>query len=63
MEFYEEILKDEPTNSLIAKRKIAVYKAQGDIGSAITELTELLEKYVIRLLVCPFIYTKDNGRF
>lgn len=47
IEFYKTILEEEPTNYLIMKRKVAVYKAKGDILSAITELTKLLEMYII----------------
>ena len=45
------------------KRKVAVYKAKGDILSAITELTKLLEMYVLHyinmyytILICTTLY-------
>lgn len=43
LEYYEGILKDDPSNTMIAKRIVAIHKAQGNVGQAITKLTEILE--------------------
>lgn len=46
---YDEMLEKEPTNTVIAKRKVAIHKAKGEIHDAIKELTKLLETYDILL--------------
>lgn len=43
LEYYEGILKDDPTNTIISKRIVAIHKARGDTALAITKLTEILE--------------------
>ena len=42
LEYYEGILKDDPTNTIISKRIVAIHKARGDMALAITKLTEIL---------------------
>jgi tetratricopeptide (TPR) repeat protein len=41
--YYDELLKDNPSDTLVIKRKIAIYKAQGEMAMAIDQLVELLE--------------------
>jgi tetratricopeptide (TPR) repeat protein len=41
--YYDELLKDNPSDTLVIKRKIAIFKAQGEITMAIDQLVELLE--------------------
>ncbi len=43
LSLYDDMLEIEPTNLVIAKRRVAVHKAKGDTVSAIMELTKLLE--------------------
>lgn len=40
---YEKVLKEDPNNFSVRKRRIAILKAQGKIGDAITALTVLVE--------------------
>lgn len=40
---YEKILREDPTNFSVRKRRVAVLKSMGRIGDAITALTVLLE--------------------
>lgn len=42
---YEEVLKENPANSLVMKRKVAVYCAQDKITEAVTELHSILRLF------------------
>eukprot|EP00735_Rhodelphis_limneticus_P000987 TRINITY_DN11531_c0_g1::TRINITY_DN11531_c0_g1_i1::g.22040::m.22040 TRINITY_DN11531_c0_g1::TRINITY_DN11531_c0_g1_i1::g.22040 ORF type:complete len:317 (+),score=62.37,sp/Q6TGY8/EMC2_DANRE/42.31/7e-62,TPR_14/PF13428.1/1.4e+02,TPR_14/PF13428.1/7.1e+02,TPR_14/PF13428.1/5.8,TPR_14/PF13428.1/0.0074,TPR_19/PF14559.1/4.1e+02,TPR_19/PF14559.1/51,TPR_19/PF14559.1/0.00014,TPR_19/PF14559.1/1.4e+04,TPR_16/PF13432.1/38,TPR_16/PF13432.1/3.5e+03,TPR_16/PF13432.1/0.015,TPR_16/PF13432.1/1.1,TPR_6/PF13174.1/1.1e+0 len=42
---YDEILKDDPLNQVILKRKVVLQKAQGRTSEAIAELNEYLQTY------------------
>ncbi len=41
--FYQEVLDVNPTSNVVWKRKVAVYKARGETGEAVRELTKYLE--------------------
>lgn len=42
---YEEILKENPANSLVLKRQISILKAQGETNQAIAKLNKFLQTY------------------
>ena len=42
LKLYEEVLGDQPTSVVLWKRKVAVFKARGDIDKAVAELNTLL---------------------
>jgi ER membrane protein complex subunit 2 len=45
LELYDELLKRNPGNLLVMKRKACVHKAQGQFEQAITELNSILKYY------------------
>jgi predicted Zn-dependent protease len=42
---YDEVLKENPANSLIMKRKVAVFRTQGKNTDAVTELHSILRLF------------------
>ncbi|KAI0231077.1 ER membrane protein complex subunit 2 [Lamellibrachia satsuma] len=46
MEIYQEMLKDDPTNSLVRKRVVSVLKEQNKIAEAIKELNNYLKDFM-----------------
>lgn len=42
---YDEVLKENPANSLVRKRKVAVYRAQGKNEDAVNELHSILRLF------------------
>lgn len=45
-ECYDRLIKDDESNPIFRKRKIAIYKAQGKTSEAIKELNEYLNKFM-----------------
>ena len=43
---YDEILKEDPTNSLVSKRKVAILRAENKTAEAISLLGAYLETYM-----------------
>ncbi|KAF0717439.1 Aste57867_2292 [Aphanomyces stellatus] len=43
--FYKDMLVKNPSNMLVVKRQVAIYKAQGKIDDAIGKLNELLKNF------------------
>jgi len=45
MELYKEALEENPSNLLVMKRKVCVYRVQGQVKKAMDELNEIVKLY------------------
>ena len=43
LELYDGLLSADPGNSMLQKRKVAIFKAQNDLPRAIAELNEIVK--------------------